>query len=77
MTESTASSVGHHLHRAAKYDGSLTLQTLMENLEEALPKLGRPQAGAAKGGACGDEGETITFKASGEANSEPGEAGQQ
>ena len=33
LTESAASSVGHHLHRAAKYDNTLTLTTLMENLE--------------------------------------------
>ena len=53
LTESAASSVGHHLHRAAKYDNTLTLTTLMENLEGALPKLEwRPPAGAEKGGAC-------------------------
>ena len=47
LTESAASSVAHHLHRAAKYDNTLTLPTLMENLEEALPKLGRlPEGGA-------------------------------
>ena len=53
LTESAASSVGHHLHRAAKYDNTLTLPTLMENLEEALPKIERrPPPGAEKGGAC-------------------------
>ena len=39
LTEAAASSLGHHLHRAAKYDNTLTLTTLMENLEGALPRL--------------------------------------